>query len=611
MKFTNRDNRIENVSKNFYNYGSSEKYWKKKTKLVKWKKIPKDIIKKNFFFNDGKINIAYNCIKANIDKGLGNKIAVYLIDKNEKEIFLTYRELNNLVNHFISFLKKNYSKSDLYSDIISIHSSANLCSIISMLALTKMGITHSVFFNDLSHEAIKLRIKLLNSKIIISSTNNDDFVNKILNIKKIKKIKFSEESYSNKKIKNLNFYDFYKKKNFDTYKHDYTFVKSNHPSFVLFTSGTTGAPKGIIHSTGGYLLYSKYTCLKQFGMSKNSVVLTASDAGWINGHTYALYGPLSIGATTILLERPLSLLSDNLMKRILNKYKVSILYLPVTLIRMIKATSNKKFKSIYLKTLGSMGEPLSKNVAKWFSKAFSVKALQVVNTYFQTETGGIISSPRYNDNFSKVPLGTVGKPINKYLGVYLENKNLEKSEIKIKYLWPGALIGVINGDKYFKNYWDKNNCFKLFDYASLDNNKNYLIHGRLDDVINIRGHRIGSAEIESVLLKVSDLIECGAIGVEDSLEGQVLIIFYSSIDNKSLNNIINSELIKKFGTFAVPRQIIKLPEIPKTRSGKILRRLLRDLYKNPKKIKLGDTSTILNKSLINKIRNIILLKVKS
>ena len=147
-------------------------------------------------------------------------------------------------------------------------------------------------------------------------------------------------------------------------------------------------------------------------------------------------------------------------------------------------------------------------------------------------------------------------------------------------------------------------CWIICEY----HNKNYLIHGRLDDVINIRGHRIGSAEIESVLLKVSDLIECGAIGVEDSLEGQVLIIFYSSVDNKSLNNTINSELIKKFGTFAVPRQIIKLPEIPKTRSGKILRRLLRDLYKNPKKIELGDTSTILNKSLINRIRNILLLK---
>ena len=364
-----------------------------------------------------------------------------------------------------------------------------------------------------------------------------------------------------------------------------------------------------MHSTGGYILYSKYTCLKQFGMNKKSVILTASDAGWINGHTYALYGPLSIGATTVLLEKPLNLLSTDLMKKILNKSKVSILYLPVTLIRMIKATtSKKKFIAKYLKTLGSMGEPLSNSVAKWFSKSYSSKSLQIVNTYFQTETGGIICSPKYNDHLKKVPFGCVGKPINKHLGVYLENKNLEKSEIKIKNLWPGVLIGVINGISYYKKYWDKWNSFKLFDYASVDKNKNYLIHGRLDDVINIRGHRIGSAEIESALLKINNVSECGAIGVKDSLEGQVLVVFYTSVKKKLLSDDINKELIENFGTFAVPKETIQIPEMPKTRSGKILRRLLRDLYENPKELYYGDLSTIINKKLIYDIKKILIKK---
>ena len=587
-------------------------YWEKQSKIIEWQKKPKHIIRNRLFYDDGKLNIAYNCIQTNINKGLKNKIAVHLIDKNEKETYLTYGELGNLIDHFIYFLKKNYSRTELYTNIISIHSSANLCSIISMLGLMKMGITHSVFFNDLSHEAIKLRLRLLNSKIIISSSSNIDFEKKILKLKKIKKLKFSEEVFSSKNIKSINFKDLINKKNTNPYKYKYTFVKSNHSSFVLFTSGTTGAPKGIIHSTGGYLLYSKYTCLKQFGMSKKSIILTASDAGWINGHTYALYGPLSIGATTILLEKPLSLLSTNLMKRILGKFKVTILYLPVTLIRMIKATTDKsKFKSKYLKTLGSMGEPLSKNVARWFSKSYSTKSLQIVNTYFQTETGGIVSSPRYNDKIMQVPFGTVGRQINKYLGIYLENENFKKSEIKIKNLWPGSLIGVINGISYFKKYWDSQNCFKLFDFASIDRKKNFSIHGRLDDVINIRGHRIGSAEIESALLKVKDLTECGAIGVEDNLEGQVLVIFYSSIKNKKLFDKINQELIKKFGTFAAPKEIIRISEIPKTRSGKILRRLLRDLYENPNRSNYGDLSTILNKKLVFKIKNILLKKNKS
>ena len=581
-------------------------YWNKKSKIIEWHKKPKHIIRNKLFYDDGKLNIAYNCIQTNINNGLKNKIAIHLIDKNEKESFLTYGDLDNLIDHFIYFLKKNYSKSELYSNIISIHSSANLCSVISMLGLMKMGITYSVFFNDLSHEAIKLRLKLLNSKIIISSATNIDFRKKILGIKKIKKIKFSEDIFSHRNIKNITFESLISKKKNNPYKYRYKFVKSNHPSFVLFTSGTTGAPKGIIHSTGGYILYSKYTCLEQFGMIKKSIILTASDAGWINGHTYALFGPLSIGATTILLETPLSILSRDLMKKILNKFKVSILYLPVTLIRMIRATTGeKKFTSKYLKTLGSMGEPLSSSVAKWFSKFYSTKALQIINTYFQTETGGIICSPKYSDDLKKVPYGTVGKPINKYLCVYLENKNLEKSEIKIKNLWPGILIGVINGVSYYKKYFDKYNSFKLFDYASLDKDKNYLIHGRLDDVINIRGHRVGSGEIESVLLKIKNLSECGAIGVEDSLEGQVLVIFYTSSKKKILSENINKELIKKFGTFAVPKDTIQISEMPKTRSGKILRRLLRNIYENPHDLNYGDISTMINKKIVTEIKQIL------
>ena len=584
---------------------SVKNYWGKKSKIIKWYKKPKHIIRDNLFYDDGKLNISYNCIQTNLNNGLKNKVAIHLIDKNEKESYLTYGDLDNLIDHFIYFLKKNYSKSELYTSIIAIHSSANLCSVISMLGLMKMGITYSVFFNDLSHEAIKLRLKLLNSKIIISSATNIDFKKKILGIKKIKKIKFSEDKFSYRNIKNITFESLISKKN-NPYKYKYKFVKSNHPSFVLFTSGTTGAPKGIIHSTGGYILYSKYTCLEQFGMTKKSIVLTASDAGWINGHTYALFGPLSIGATTILLETPLSILSQNLMKKILDKFKVTILYLPVTLIRMIRATtSEKKITSKYLKTLGSMGEPLSKDVAKWFSKFYSTKALQIINTYFQTETGGIICSPKYSDDLKKIPYGTVGKPINKYLGVYLENKNFEKSEIRIKNLWPGILIGVINGFSYFKKYFDKYNSFKLFDYASLDKDKNYLIHGRLDDVINIRGHRVGSGEIESVLLKIKNLSECGAIGIEDSLEGQVLVIFYTSSNKKILSDRINKELIKKFGTFAVPKDTIRISEMPKTRSGKILRRILRDIYENPNNSSYGDISTIINKKIVDEIKKIL------
>lgn len=579
-------------------------YWKIQSKLILWKKKPKNIFDKNLFYNDGKINIAYNCIRLNINKKLGNKTAIVFLDKNENQSSLSFQELENLVDNFIVFLNKNFKKKDLRSNIVAIHSSANICSAISMLAFMKLGITHSVIFNDLSEEAIKIRLKLLKSKIIISSANNNDFNNKILNIKNIKKIKFSEDDISNNKIVSITFSDLmkYKKKKIENIK--YNFVNSNKASFVLFTSGTTGQPKGIIHSTGGYLTYSKYTCIKQFGMNRNSIILTASDAGWINGHTYALYGPLSVGAKTILLEKPLSLLSFEFLFKILNHHKVTILYLPVTLIRMIKAINFKsKYNSKYLKTLGSMGEPLSNYIGKWFSSAFSKKKLQVVNTYFQTETGGIIASPRYNDSIKSVPYGSVGKPINKFLDLIIEKKNNRKPEIKIKNPWPGCLIGVINGKKFFKKYWDKNNFFKLFDVGSFDSKKNLIIHGRSDDVINIRGHRIGSAEIETVVSKLNEIHECCAVGVKDELEGHVLVVFYKSKNQKKLDDKIKNILIKNFGIFSIPKQSIELPGLPKTRSGKILRRLMRELFENPMKKDLGDLSTILNKNLINLIRD--------
>ena len=313
-------------------------------------------------------------------------------------------------------------------------------------------------------------------------------------------------------------------------------------------------PKGITHSTGGYLLYSKLTCQNQFGINENSVVLTASDAGWINGHTYSLFGPLSLGSTTILIEKPISFIDIKLFKKILS-LKTSVIYLPVTLIRLIKSL-NKNFtiNKRYIKTLGSMGEPLAPSVAEWFSNKFLKKDRAVVNTYFQTETGGIICSPRYNQNTNQAPHGSVGQPFSEYIKINKLEKTKVK-EIKIISPWPGMMKNVINGKIEWSKYWDKNNNFRLFDLAT-KRKKNVFIHGRNDDVVNIRGHRVGSEEIESTLLKIKKITECCVVTLNDKLEGSKICLFVVSKVNLDLE--IDKMIISNFGTYAIPKKFFML-----------------------------------------------------
>lgn len=589
-----------------------EKFWKKKSELIHWFQKPSKIITKsdtkNFiFYKDGKTNIAYNCIKKNIEEGNGEQVAIILIDKENNSKKITYNELENLVDHFIENVFLKFKIKDLQRYPIAINSSANFCSVISMLSCMKYGLTHCVIFEDLSKEAIEIRCKLIKCKILICSLDNTNFKNKILPIKKKLKLKIVNFSNTKQKYANINILSdvLLKKKKIKKY-HKYKKINSNKASFILFTSGSTGEPKGIIHSTGGYLVYAKYTCLEKFQINYNKIILTASDAGWINGHTYALYGPLSCGATTIILEKPMNFLDSDVQKKILFNYKVSILYLPVTILRLIKSIRLKqKIKSKHLKLLGSMGEPMSKYVGRWFSNKFSFKSLQIVNTYFQTETGGIIAAPGFKDSIKNTPFGTVGKPLSKKLGVFIDQKM--NSEIKIKNPWPGCMIGVINGNSFFDKYWDDNCNFKLFDFASIDKYKNFLIHGRLDDVINVRGHRIGSGEIESVLLKSNKIKEVCAIGVDDKLAGNEIVIFVVKKSKNRIDEFIENSLLTQFGTFALPKKIIYLSELPKTRSGKILRRLLRNIYNNYNTDNLGDISTISNKNIIDEIK----LKLKA
>lgn len=566
-------------------------FWKKKIDLIEWSKKPKEIYNKTWF-NDGKLNISYNCIDTNILNGLREKVALVFYDKNYNKFKYTYKDLLILTKNFSRQLNSLTRKK---KPRVMIHGSASIETTVSMLACSRLGLFHSVIFNELNYESIKIRVKLFKPDIIISRANDKDIkkkFNKYLN----KLVIFRSNNTELKVKKKISIDKIYGIKS--QKKNRIENFLSNSNFFCLFTSGSTGEPKGIIHSMGPYLIYAKYTCMKYFGMNKNSVVLTASDAGWINGHTYALYGPLSLGSKTIILESPLMILDDIFLEKIIKNEKITILYLPVTLIRLLKGILRKKIVSKSLKTLGSMGEPLAPSIGEWFAKKFNLKNKSIINTYFQTETGGIITAPTHKDLTDKHPHGSVGK-INHLVGMLIERKT---KEIILKYPWPGCFKSVINGKKIEKKYWNTKKYFRMFDLGSKINNSLY-INGRTDDVLNVRGHRIGSEEIESILLKIKEIYEISAVGIPDAIEGNKIVIFAKILKKKiNIFKEIEKKLIENFGTFALPKDIIIVKNLPKTRSGKIMRRVLREIYLNPANPNLGDLSTILDKNTVSEIQ---------
>lgn len=566
-------------------------FWLKNSNLISWHKKPSVAfkkLKKNYieWFPDGKLNAYYNCVTINLKSDLKNKIAIYYISKDKKVEKYTYKEFDNIVRNFSDLLLKKLGKKIKNSKII-IHGSASIETAMSMMACAKLGIHFSVIFEDLAPAAISSRLSLIKPNLFITRTKEQKFKNEILNkIKILKKTKFI---YLNKKsISKIN-----KKNLIDK---DISF-NSNRDLFTLFTSGSTGTPKGIVHATGGYLLATKLTCIKKFGMKKNSVIVTASNAGWLNGHTYALFGPLSLGATTVILEDPMLLIDENLLKKVL-KLNTSILYLPVTIIRLMKSLfKKKKFKTKYLKTLGSMGEHLAPSVAKWFANTFTNKNNAIVNAYYQTENGAIIASPTFEDKIFKVPHGSVGKVTTKFLKTNITSA-IKKNEIKLTTPWPGNMKRILNGEKEWEKYWDRFGNFRMFDLATKKKD-NLYIHGRNDDVINVRGHRIGCEEIESTILKIDNIKECCAVSLPDKFEGEILYLFVVS-KIKDLDKNIHKEIINNFGSFAVPSKIYRVKELPKTRSGKILRRFLREIILN-QTLKKMDLNVLSDKAVLENI----------
>ena len=600
-----------------------EKFWgEEANKFISWSRPWETVTKGDFnslnvnWFINGKLNACYNCVDRHLEK---NKDKVAIIwegndPKNSKNI--TYSELHKQVCKFANVLKKlNIKKGDRVCIYLPMIPEA----IIAILSCARIGAIHNVVFGGFSAEALKTRIldsdcRLLitadegvrGEKIITLKTNCDLALETCPDVKHSIIIKHTGSKINWEKDRDLWYHEEMDSVNDICPIEE---MDANDPLFILYTSGSTGKPKGILHSTGGYLVYVAMTHHYIFDYHQNDIFWCSADLGWITGHSYLVYGPLANGATTLLYEGVPNYPNFSRYWEIIDKYKVNIFYTSPTAIRALRREGDEwvmKTNRSSLKLLGTVGEPINPDTWEWYFNIVGEKRCPIVNTWWQTETGGILLS-EFPGATPLMP-GSVGWP---FFGIDPEivdsigkqvNDN-EQGRLIIKKPWPGLMQTIYgNQDRFINAYFrDVPGNYLTGDVAFITQEKNYWIIGRSDDVIKVSGHRISTEEIESALVSHPGISEAAVIGVPHEIKGEGIYAFVTPMININTTDSLKSELIQhvraKIGPLATPDHIQWAQALPKTRSGKIMRRILRKIASNDLD-DLGDTSTLADPNIV-------------
>jgi len=573
------------------------------------------------WFVGGILNTCYTTLDVHLEKR-SQKPAILWEGENEEKRVLTYRDLWIQVCKFSNVLK---SLSIKKGDRITIYLPMIPELPISMLACARIGAIHSVVFSGFSSNSLKDRINDSKSKIVITADGGyrGGAVVKLKDVvdEAIKELEFVENVIVVERAKNkvsINSKD----KWWNVLMKDSSSkcepekVESTHPLYILYTSGTTGKPKGVLHGTGGYLTYLYSTFKWVFDIKDSDIYFCTADIGWVTGHSYIVYGPLLHGATQVMYEGAPDFPNPSRWWKIIQKYKVTILYTTPTALRMFIRFGESILNSIdlsSLRLLGTVGEPINPEVWRWYFEIIGKKKCPIVDTWWQTETGGIIISPL--PGLETVPLkpGSATLPIPGINVAVLDEKGMElptntKGYLVIRNPWPGMLLTLwANDEKYKKVYWSKyKNIYDVGDFAIKDNDGYFWILGRADDVLKIAGHRIGTAEVESSTVSHHGVAEAAVCGIPHEIKGEVIIAFVVLKEGIQKNDNLKKEIINSIrtgvGPIATPEQLYFVPKLPKTRSGKIMRRLLKAIAMNEK---IGDVSTLEDEAAVSEIQDTI------
>ena len=571
------------------------------------------------WFVGGKINASYNALDVH-QNTKANKPAILWEGENEDSRILTYGDMFTQVQKLSNVLKslgvQNGDRITIYLPMIPELP-------IAMLACARIGAIHTVVFSGFSSTSIRDRIIDSKSKIIITADGgyrrgkivklkeviddaikDCDFVQHVVVVERTKNaiLMNSRDKLWNNLMNNIS-------DSCDAEKLD-----STHPLYILYTSGTTGKPKGVLHGTGGYLTHLYSTFKWAFDIKDSDVFFCTADIGWVTGHSYVVYAPLLHGATQIMYEGAPDFPNASRIWNILEKYDVTIFYTTPTALRMFMKFGDdipNSFDLSSLRLLGTVGEPINPEVWKWYFKTIGKEKCPIVDTWWQTETGGMMISPL--PGLETIPLkpGSGTRTIPGVNIAVVDDDGHEvspntKGYLVIRNPWPGMLLTLWNDDeKYASVYWSKyKNCYYPGDYALKDDDGYFWLLGRADDVLKVAGHRIGTAELESCIVSHDDVVESAVCGIPDDVKGEVIIAFVVlkhgiTKDSGILENEIVDKIRSDIGSIATPKQIYFVSKLPKTRSGKIMRRLLKSVGNNEP---IGDLSTLEDGTAVTEVQ---------
>lgn len=584
-----------------------------------WKKVYEEKLPFFRWFSGAKVNACYNCVDRHL-KTRRNKIALIWVPEpiNEKVQKISYQELYEKVCRMANLLLKLGIRK---GDVVAIYLPMIPEVIISMLACARIGAIHTVVFSAFSSEALRSRLKDSGAKVLITA---DGYYRrgKLIELKKqadkaiegtkVKKVLVVRRAKNTIELgkKDILVEDELKKVSSNCKA---IALDSEHALFILYTSGTTGAPKGIVHTTGGYIVQAYWTAKWNFDLHDQDILWCTADIGWITGHTYSCYGPLLNGITTLIYEGSFDFPNPSRAWEIIQNHKVTVFYTAPTLLRMFVAFGKKWLKNFdlsTLKVLGTVGEPIDESTWLWFFKEVGKERCPIIDTWWQTETGGtLINSLPGIGPF--VP-GVAGRSFPGTRHAVVDNKgNKIKGQhgflVQLSPFAPGMFRGVWKNKKMYKEkYWSqyKNMYFTGDGAIELENNM-FKITGRVDDVIKVAGHRLATAELENALDKHKSVRESAVTGKEDPIKGEVPVAFVvleKGIAPEGLKEELIKQVEKEIGPIARPSEIYFVEDLPKTRSGKIMRRVLKALLK---KEPLGDVTTLVNPECIEKIKKVL------